>query len=110
MLLVTIDKFDPNPILVNINKLKPYKFTQGHTFQPILAKLNDLLPEELVETNQFGNLFIKELVETNYFGNLFIKERIDLHIGGTTINKLVKKKPIIIYVINNQLKKVPKTC
>jgi predicted P-loop ATPase len=25
-LLVTINKFDPNPILVNINKLKPYQF------------------------------------------------------------------------------------
>jgi hypothetical protein len=23
---VAIDKFDPNPILVNINKLKPYQF------------------------------------------------------------------------------------
>jgi len=30
-LLVTIDKFDPNPILVNINKLKPYWF-QDITF------------------------------------------------------------------------------
>jgi hypothetical protein len=25
-LLVIIDKFDPNPILININKLKPYQF------------------------------------------------------------------------------------
>jgi len=25
-LLVTIDKFDPNPIFININKLKPYRF------------------------------------------------------------------------------------
>jgi predicted glycosyltransferase len=24
--LVTIEKFDPNPVLVNINKLKPYRF------------------------------------------------------------------------------------
>jgi hypothetical protein len=25
-ILVIVDKFDPNPILVNINKLKPYRF------------------------------------------------------------------------------------
>jgi hypothetical protein len=23
---MTLDKFDPNPILVNVNKLKPYEF------------------------------------------------------------------------------------
>ncbi len=26
MLFINIDKFEPNPILVNINKLKPYKY------------------------------------------------------------------------------------
>ncbi len=26
VLLVNIDKFEPNPILVNINKLKPYRY------------------------------------------------------------------------------------
>jgi hypothetical protein len=26
-----IDKFDPNPILVNINKLKPYRFQDSIT-------------------------------------------------------------------------------
>lgn len=31
MLLMTIDKFDPNPILVNINKLKPYRFVEDRT-------------------------------------------------------------------------------
>jgi hypothetical protein len=28
---VTIDKFDPNPILININKLKPYWFQDSTT-------------------------------------------------------------------------------
>jgi len=36
MLLVTIEKFGHNPILVNINKLKPYRFVEDHT--PILQK------------------------------------------------------------------------
>jgi hypothetical protein len=31
--LVTIDKFDPNPILVNINKLKPYRFQDPTTYK-----------------------------------------------------------------------------
>ncbi len=26
MLLMTLDKFDPNHVLVNVNKLKPYQF------------------------------------------------------------------------------------
>jgi len=26
ILLINIDKFEPNPILVNINKLKPYRY------------------------------------------------------------------------------------
>jgi hypothetical protein len=47
ILLVTIDKFDPNLVLVNINKLKPYKFLENITLQPILTKLNDLAIDEL---------------------------------------------------------------
>ncbi len=40
---MTIDKFDPNPILVNINKMKPYRFVEDHTLQPIIAKPSDFL-------------------------------------------------------------------
>ncbi len=31
MLLVTLDKFDANPILVNVNNLKPYQFLDEET-------------------------------------------------------------------------------
>ncbi len=31
ILFVTIDKFDPNLVLININKLKPYKFIEDKT-------------------------------------------------------------------------------
>jgi hypothetical protein len=31
VLLVTLDKFDPNPMLVNVNKLKPYQFMDEKT-------------------------------------------------------------------------------
>jgi hypothetical protein len=56
---MTMDKFDPNPTLVNNNKLKPDRFVEDHTLQPILVKPNDILLEEPIETTHFGNLFIK---------------------------------------------------
>jgi hypothetical protein len=56
---MTIDKFDPNPILVNINKLKPYRFVKDNTFQPVLAKPSDMLPKEPVEINQPCSAFIR---------------------------------------------------
>jgi len=31
--LVIVDKFDPNPILVNINKLKPYQFQDSNAYR-----------------------------------------------------------------------------
>jgi hypothetical protein len=40
-MLVTINKFDRNSILFNINKFKPYRFLKDQTLQPILVKLND---------------------------------------------------------------------
>jgi hypothetical protein len=50
MLLVTIDKFDLNPILVNNSKMESYRFVEDHTLQLLLTKPNDLLLENLVET------------------------------------------------------------
>jgi hypothetical protein len=55
-LLVTIDKFDPNLVLININKLKPYRFIEDQTLQPILAKPNDFLSEEPMDVKYFDNL------------------------------------------------------
>jgi hypothetical protein len=31
ILLVIIDKFNPNPVLINTNKLKPYRFIEDQT-------------------------------------------------------------------------------
>jgi hypothetical protein len=59
VLLVIIDKFDPNPVLVNINKLKPYKFIEDRTLQPILAKLSDLVTDEPVQTDELEPLLIE---------------------------------------------------
>jgi len=89
---MTIDKFEPNPVLVNINKLKPYKFIKDQTLQPIVAKPNDLLPKESIEICQSNNLFIEKPVETNHSGNLFTKEPAKSHNEGITINKKVKKR------------------
>jgi hypothetical protein len=54
---MTIENFDPNPILVNINKLKPYRFVEDKTLQLVLAKPNGFLLKGPVETNHFSNLF-----------------------------------------------------
>jgi hypothetical protein len=56
---VTIDKFDFNLVLVNINKLRLYRFVEDQTLQPDLTKSSDLLLKELIDTNNYGNLFIK---------------------------------------------------
>lgn len=75
MLLVTINKFNPNIILVNINKLKPYRFVEDSTLQPILAKANDLLLEEPIEIGRPHNMFTKKLVEKDT-NDLLVKELI----------------------------------
>jgi hypothetical protein len=49
VLLVTIDKFNPN-------KLKPYKFIEDRTLQPVLTKPNDLVNDELVQTKELEPL------------------------------------------------------
>jgi hypothetical protein len=63
VLLVTIDKFDPNPMLVNINKLKPYKFIEDKTLQPISVKLGDLVTYEPVQSKDL----VPPLVEPKIF-------------------------------------------
>ncbi len=37
-LLINIDKFDPNPMLVNIKKLKPYMFIEDKTLKHVFVK------------------------------------------------------------------------
>ncbi len=38
VLLINIDKFDPNPMLVNIKKLKPYMFIEDKTLKHVFVK------------------------------------------------------------------------
>ncbi len=64
-----INKFNPNLVLVNINKLKPYRFMEDQTFQPILAKLNDFLSEEPMEVTHSDNLSTKQQVYETHFDN-----------------------------------------
>jgi hypothetical protein len=59
ILLVTIDKNDPNPVLVNSNKFKPYKFIEDKPLQPILVKFSDLVTYELVQTKEPIPLLVK---------------------------------------------------
>ncbi len=79
MLLVTIDKFDPNPIsLININKVKSYMFVEDHTLQHVSTIPSDLFLEELIERNHFGNMFTKKLIETNHYNDMYIKEPFEM--------------------------------
>ncbi len=60
IILVTIDKFDPNPILIYINKLKPYKFIiENKILQHVLANLSDLVIDEHVQTKELEPLPIE---------------------------------------------------
>jgi hypothetical protein len=67
ILLFNINKFDPNPVLVYINKLKLYRFIEHRTLQPLLVKPNDMVTNELVQTKRPKTLPIEnenyELVE-----------------------------------------------
>jgi hypothetical protein len=56
VLFITIDKFDPHLVLVNINKLKPYRFIEYITLQPVLIKPSDLVINEPVQTNKLESL------------------------------------------------------
>jgi hypothetical protein len=58
-LLVTIDKFDLNPMLVNIKKLKPYKFIEDWILQVVLVKPSELVIDELVQTRKPNSLPIE---------------------------------------------------
>ncbi len=66
MLLVTIDKFDPNLVSININKMKLYWFLEDSTFQPILTNPSDMLTKELVEKQETNHMLDKELVKEEY--------------------------------------------
>ncbi len=106
ILLVTINKLDPNPIFVNINKLKPYRFTKDHILQLILAKLSDFLLKKPVEATHSDNMFTKQPVEithynnlfnekpigTNLFGNQFIEELVQLNTISLTVENLIERR------------------
>jgi hypothetical protein len=73
ILLVTIDKFDLNLVLVNINKLKPYRFIKEKTLQLVLVKLGDLVIDELVQAKELVPLPIEpkdfQLIEFELVSN-----------------------------------------
>jgi hypothetical protein len=52
ILLVIIDKFDFNSMLIKINKLKPYRFIKDKILQLVLVKLGDLVIVKLVQARK----------------------------------------------------------
>jgi hypothetical protein len=59
ILLITINKFDPNLVLVNINKLKSYRFIADRTLQPVLVEPSDLVTDDLVQTKKHDALYVE---------------------------------------------------
>jgi len=72
-LLVTINKFDPNSVLVNINKLKPFMFIEDKTLQPVLVKLGDLVTNKPIQAKELVPLLVElenfQLVEFELVSN-----------------------------------------
>ncbi len=120
VLLVTIDNFDPNPILVNIYKLKPYKFIENRTLQPILANPSDLIIDEHVQITKLEPLPIENenykivefeqvnnyLTHGNIFGTyVFVHYHANVFVGFNYVhvhndqNKAFSENPIDIYTV-----------
>jgi hypothetical protein len=57
--LVPGDGLDPNLVLVNINKLKSYRFIEDRTLQPVLVEPSDLVTDELVQTKKPNALYVE---------------------------------------------------
>jgi hypothetical protein len=73
---MTIDKFNLNPILVNINN---YRFVKDHTLQLVLTKPKNFLLEEPMEITHCDNMSIKELIKVICFDNLLNEEPIQIN-------------------------------
>ncbi len=111
VLLVTIDKFDLNPILVNINKLKPYGFI-GNKTQLVLAKPSDLVIDEPIQIEIFEPLFLENenfkpiefepINDTLTHGNV---TKIDVHVQSNDVlvhnyqNNIFVEECINIYTL-----------
>ncbi len=70
-------------MLVNINKLKPYKFIEDRTLQPILAKPNDLVTDEPIQTKELEPLHVEpvefELVNNALTHNSIKRTYVPIH-------------------------------
>jgi hypothetical protein len=71
VLLVIIDKFDPNPVLVNINKIKSYWFVEDNTLKPIIVNPSDLFIKEPIE-EKIDDLLTKKSIEKELGNLLFV--------------------------------------
>ncbi len=114
VLLVTIDKFDPNPIFININKLKPYKFIEDKTLQLVFANPSDLVTNKPIKTKEPKPLPVEnanfELVEFKSINNYLTHGNI---IGTNVLVRCHNDVPIVFnYVLsyndqNNAFNKEP---
>jgi len=73
VLFFTINKFDPNLVLINMNKLKPYRFIENETLQLVLIKPSDLVIDKPIQAKEPIPLVVKledfQLVEFESISN-----------------------------------------
>lgn len=60
VILVTINKLNPNLILVNINKFTPYRFIENRTLHLVLTKPNDLTTKKPFQIEIFEPLLVED--------------------------------------------------
>jgi hypothetical protein len=104
-------------MLVNINKLKPYRFIEDKTLQPVLVKPGDLVTDELVQTKEHVPLLVEledfqpvgfKLVSNHLTpGIIKITDVLGHHYDNLPIwdnnvvvsNDVFKKAPIDVYLL-----------
>jgi hypothetical protein len=73
-------------MLVNINKLKPYKFIENKTLQHVLIKPSDLVTDEPIQTKKPNSLLIEpkgfQLVKFELINNYLTLD----NIKGTNVH------------------------
>ncbi len=101
MFLVTLDKFDPNLMLVNVNKLKPYQFLDEEAQITNQLELvywegqKDIEMDSKDDNHQDGSIFVVQMVPIDgksmqQMTKLFVEANLDEHcsnpmIGGNMV-------------------------
>jgi hypothetical protein len=77
VLFVTIEKFDPNLVVINMNKFKTYRFIDDNTLQLVLTNPSDLTIKELIENEVFKLVPIERV--TNHENVILVGSNVNFY-------------------------------